>query len=79
MLNLRTSEGVNVRNLMKEYGWSDEKIEGNYLKLIKTWNKYIDGGLLKNEGDRFFLSDPKGMDLSNQILIDMFSWWEKIN
>ena len=79
MLNLRTSEGVNVRNLMKDYGWSDEKIEGNYLKLIKTWDKYIDGGLLKNEGDRFFLSDPKGMELSNQILIDMFNWWEKIN
>ena len=79
MLNLRTSEGVNVRNLMKEYGWSDEKIEGNYLKLIKTWDKYLDGGLLKNEGDRFFLSDPKGMELSNQILIDMFNWWEKIN
>ena len=79
MLNLRTSEGANVRNLMKEYGWSDEKIEGNYLKLIKTWDKYIDGGLLKNEGDRFFLSEPRGMDLSNQILIDMFSWWEKIN
>ena len=79
MLNLRTSEGVNVRNLMKEYGWSEEKIEGNYLKLIKTWDKYLDGGLLKNEGDRFFLSDPKGMELSNQILIDMFNWWEKIN
>ena len=79
MLNLRTNEGVNVRNLMKDYGWSDEKIEGNYLKLIKTWDKYIDGGLLKNEGDRFFLSDPKGMELSNQILIDMFNWWEKIN
>jgi len=47
--------------------------------LIKTWDKYIDGGLLKNEGDRFFLSDPKGMELSNQILIDMFNWWEKIN
>ena len=79
MLNLRTREGVNVRNLMKDYGWSDEKIVGNYLKLIKTWDKYIDGGLLKNEGDRFFLIDPKGMELSNQILIDMFNWWEKIN
>jgi len=79
MLNLRTREGVNVRNLMKDYGWSDEKIEGNYLKLIKTWDKYIDCGLLENEGNRFFLSDPKGMELSNQILIDMFNWWEKIN
>ena len=79
MLNLRTKEGVNVRNLMRNYGWSFEKIEVNYLKLIKTWKKYIDGGLLEKEGDRLFLSDPKGMELSNQILIDMFNWWEKIN
>jgi len=79
MLNLRTREGVNVRNLMKDYGWSEEKIEGNYLKLTKTWEKYINRGLLENEGDRFFLSDPEGMELSNQILIDMFNWWEKIN
>ena len=79
MINLRTREGVNVRNLMKDYGWSEEKIEGNYLKLKKTWEKYINGGFLENEGDRFFLSDPKGMELSNQILIDMFNWWEKIN
>jgi len=64
---------------MKYYGWSEEKIEDNYLKLIKTWEKYINGGFLENEGDRFFLSDPKGMELSNQILIDMFNWWEKIN
>jgi len=79
MLRLRTREGVNVRNLMQDYGWSDEKIEVNFLKLIKTWKKYIDSGLLENEGDRFFLSDPKGMELSNQILIDMFNWWERIN
>jgi len=79
MLNLRTREGVNVRNLMKDYGWSNQKIEVNYLKLIKIWDKYIDSGLLENEGDRIFLSDPKGMDLSNKILIDMFNWWEKIN
>ena len=79
MLNLRTSEGVNVINLMKDYGWSDERIEGNYFKLLKTWDKYIDGGLLEHEGDRFFLTDPKGMELSNRILIDMFNWWEKIN
>ena len=45
---------------------------------MKIWKKYKEQGLLCNEGDRYFLSDPKGMDLSNQILISMFEWWEKI-
>ena len=48
-------------------------------KLLKSWEKYRDYELLLNEGDRFFLSDPKGMELSNQIIIAMFNWWEKIN
>jgi len=79
MLGLRTREGVNIINLMRDYGWSEEKLERNFLKLIKTWDKYIDSKLLKKEGYRFFLTDPRGMELSNQILIDMFRWWEIIN
>ena len=79
MLGLRTREGVNIRNLMKDYGWSEKKLESNFFKLIRIWDKYIDSKLLKKEGDRFFLSDPRGMELSNQILIDMFRWWEIIN
>ena len=79
MLGLRTREGVNIINLMRDYGWSEEKLERNFLKLIKTWDKYIDSNLLKKEGYRFFLTDPRGMELSNQILIDMFRWWEIIN
>ena len=79
MLGLRTREGINLMKLMRDCEWSDEKIEYNFLKLIKIWDKYIKSGLLKNEGDRFYLSDPKGMELSNQIIIDMFNWWEIIN
>ena len=40
---------------------------------------YLGSGLLVRNGNRFFLSDPKGMELSNQILISMFKWWDKIN
>ena len=79
MLGLRTREGVNLIKLMRDCEWSDEKIEFNLIKLIKIWDKYIKSGLLENEGDRFYLSDPKGMELSNQIIIDMFNWWEIIN
>ena len=45
----------------------------------KEEDAYLDSNLLLKIGNRFFLSDPRGMELSNQILISMFRWWEKIN
>ena len=48
-------------------------------KLLKEWERFLEGGLLIKRGNRFFLSDPQGMELSNQILISMFRWWEKFN
>jgi len=48
------------------------------MKLLKILDKYKVTGLLLNQGERYFLSDPIGMDLSNQILIDMFKWSELI-
>ena len=78
MLSLRLKEGVNIKNSFKENGWDEETSQHNFDKLMKIWKKYKEQGLLCNEGDRYFLSDPKGMDLSNQILISMFEWWEKI-
>ena len=46
--------------------------------LLIEWDKYLDNGLLINIGNRFFLSNPKGMELSNQVMISMFKWWDKI-
>tara|TARA_Y100001978_G_scaffold174290_1_gene165752 strand:- start:188 stop:1411 length:1224 start_codon:yes stop_codon:yes gene_type:complete len=79
MLGLRTKEGVNIKKLFIEEGWDEEKSKKLMSKLLKNWQKFRDYKLLLNEGDRFFLSDPEGMELSNQILISMFNWWEKIN
>tara|TARA_B100000212_G_scaffold145533_1_gene109399 strand:+ start:244 stop:1473 length:1230 start_codon:yes stop_codon:yes gene_type:complete len=79
MLGLRLKEGVNIRKLFEKESWDEETSEIFMSKLLAIWQKYRDSNLLKNEGDRFFLSDPQGMELSNQILISMFSWWEQIN
>jgi len=79
MLGLRTREGVNIKKLFIEEGWDEENSEKIMSKLLTIWEKYRDCDLLLNEGDRFFLSDPKGMELSNQIIIAMFNWWEQIN
>jgi len=79
MLGLRLKEGINIKKAFKASGWEEKNIQINFEKLIKLWEKYRVSGLLCNEGDRYYLSDPKGMELSNQILISMFEWWDNIN
>ena len=79
MLGMRVKEGINIRKLFYEQGWNKKETEINLTSLLETWKDFRDDGILCNEGDRFFLSDPEGMNLSNQVLISMFRWWEKIN
>ena len=79
MLGLRTKEGINLKKLFNEEGWDDDNLKRFMSKLLTIWQKYRDDDLLLNEGDRFFLSDPEGMELSNQIIIAMFDWWDRIN
>tara|TARA_Y100001970_G_scaffold151974_1_gene186106 strand:- start:3147 stop:4370 length:1224 start_codon:yes stop_codon:yes gene_type:complete len=79
MLGMRLKEGINIKKAFKENGWDEETSKKNFEKLIKIWERYKAVGLVCNEGDRYYLSDPKGMELSNQVLISMFEWWEIIN
>ena len=79
MLGMRLREGVNIQKLFKEQNWKSQDFEPNLNSLIKEWERFLESGLLIKKGNRFFLSDPKGMELSNQILISMFKWWNKIN
>jgi len=79
MLGLRLKEGVDIKELFKEQNWENKKFESNFSKLLEEWERFIDSGLLVRKGNRFFLSEPKGMDLGNQILISMFKWWDEIN
>ncbi len=79
MLGLRLKEGLDIHKLFKEQNWENNKLDSNFSKLIEEWEKFLESGLLVRKGNRFFLSDPKGMELSNQILISMFKWWDEIN
>ena len=78
MLGMRLKEGVNIHRLINELNWNSKNSEIAFKKLLKEWEKFLKSGLLINRGNRFFLSDPQGMELSNQILISMFKWWEKV-
>ena len=79
MLGLRLKEGVDIKKVFKEQNWEYKKIESNFSKLLEEWERFLESGLLVRKGNRFFLSDPKGMELSNQVLIAMFRWWDEIN
>ena len=79
MVGLRRREGVHFEELAKNAGWTQKQCDKNLELLEKFWmNSLNDGSLLKNNG-RYFLSDPKGMQVSNQILIQMFLWWDSLD
>ena len=79
MLGIRLKEGINIYELVDEQNWDNKKSKKALTKLLKEWEPFQETGLLIKRGNRFFLSDPKGMELSNQILVSMFRWWEKVN
>ncbi len=79
MLGMRLKEGLNIKKLFSEQGWDKEKSDFYLGKLLKSWENYRKNDILCKEGDRFFLSQPKGMELSNQVLVTMFSWWDDVN
>ncbi len=78
MLGMRLKEGVNIYKLINEQNWDTKNSEIALKKLLKEWERFLESGLLIKRGNRFFLSDPQGMELSNQILVSMFKWWEKV-
>ena len=76
---MRLKEGVNIYKLFEEQNWDKNKVDINFRNLIKKWERFLDSGLLIKRENRFFLSDPKGMELRNQVLVSMFRWWDQIN
>ena len=76
---MRLKEGINIYKLISEQNWDNKKSEVALQKLLKEWERFLESGLLIKNGNRFFLSNPQGMELSNQVLISMFKWWDEIN
>ncbi len=80
MIGLRRREGIHFEELAKRSGWTHKKCKKNLELLEKNfWLTFLKEGYLLKENGRFFLSDPKGMLVSNQILIQMFMWWDSID
>ncbi len=79
MIGLRRREGVHFEELAKFVGWTQEECDLNLKLLEKFWQNQLEQGYLLKKNGRYFLSDPKGMQISNQVLIQMFMWWDSLD
>ena len=50
-----------------------------FQKSLQQYQYLVVVGGTRRKGNRFFLSEPNGMELSNQVLVSMFKWWDEIN
>ncbi len=79
MVGLRRREGVHILELAKQSGWTQQECDENFKLLDKYWLKFLKDGYLIKKNGRYFLSNPKGMQISNQILIEMYLWWDSLD
>ena len=79
MIGLRRREGIHFEELAKKVGWTQIQCHENLKLLEKYWLHYLKEGYVLRRNGRYFLSDPGGMQISNQILIQMFLWWDSLN
>jgi oxygen-independent coproporphyrinogen-3 oxidase len=73
LVGLRRREGVNLRELAALQGLSHQSMED----LRGHLQPFLSQGLLLVEGDRWRLSDPAGLCLSNLVLREWLEWWER--
>ena len=78
LVGLRRHEGVNLKEQALASGWSQSVCDRFLPALEQRWQPAIQQGLLLHEGNRWRLTDPKGMALSNQVLVELVCWWEML-
>jgi oxygen-independent coproporphyrinogen-3 oxidase len=74
MVGLRRREGVALEPLLAAAGLGGEALEA----LRRSWQPFLERGLLLREGPRWRLSDPEGLALSNAVLRELLAWWEAL-
>ena len=78
IVGLRRREGVNLESLAINWGWNHQKRK-EYISLLESQLKdLINQGVLKQIGKRLQLSEPLGMEISNQVFVEILLWWEQL-
>ena len=78
LVGLRRHEGVQLRHQAQSCGWSEESCDQHLPALEARWQDALSQGLLIHDAGRWRLSDPEGMALSNQVLVELVCWWEEL-
>ncbi|MEB3321740.1 MAG: coproporphyrinogen-III oxidase family protein [Synechococcaceae cyanobacterium] len=75
LVGLRRREGVNLAALATEAapGLDPPRLQ----ELRRRLTPFERQGLLQVEGERWRLSDPAGLALSNAVLRELLAWWEE--
>jgi oxygen-independent coproporphyrinogen-3 oxidase len=76
MVGLRRREGVRLPELLRQGGWGDAAIAAGLARLRRQLEPWLARGLLLEEGERWRLSDPEGLALSNAVLRELWAWWD---
>ena len=78
IVGLRRREGVDIENLGTLWGWDSEEREKYLNSLMINWENAFIENLLIRKGNRVYLSNPEGMAISNQVLVEMLIWWDSL-
>ena len=78
LVGLRRHEGVHLRDQAKRCGGDDHSCDAHLPDLEMRWRGAEARGLLVQEAGRWRLSDPEGMALSNQVLVEVVCWWDQL-
>ena len=78
LVGMRRHEGVHLREVALGCGWRDDWCDQYLPQLEARWAEARMRGLLLKEAGRWRLSDPEGMALSNQVLVELVCWWEDL-
>lgn len=71
IVGLRRREGVNMARLLAAQGCSQADLHALKARLAR----WLEHRCLCIEGERWRLSDPEGLALSNSVLRDFLVWW----
>ena len=76
LVGLRRREGVDLLQQAQCCGWTVQRCSLHLPELERRWEEFLTQGLMVQRGRRWRLTDPLGMALSNQILVEVVQWWD---
>jgi oxygen-independent coproporphyrinogen-3 oxidase len=76
MVGLRRREGVRPAQLLRAEGWQEQRIRAELGQLRQRLQPWLARELLLLEGERWRLSDPQGLALSNAVLRELWCWMD---